>query len=266
VGELQTIFGSDDPANHYALRRRRLRVVRHRRGTALLLGAANSDNYYHWLLESVPRWRMAQLAGYRDFDFVLLHSQPRAFQDEVLDVLGVPEAKRLRCSKNFVHQFDRLIVPAMPSPPWQTRAWACDWLRSLFPKERSGPEKIYLSRSSQQRRRLVNEAELAARLKGLGFVAVQPERLSVAEQAAWFSAARCVVAPHGAGLTNLVFAPPDAPVLELFHPHYHNPCYQNLAAACGQSYASLDGQVVSQTEGKLMEYTLDVDAVLRAIV
>ena len=264
VGEMQTIFGSD-PANHYALQRRRLRLARHRRGTALLLGAANSDNYYHWSLESLPRWRMAQLAGHQEYDFVLLHSQPRAFQDEMLDRLGVPEAKRLRCSKNFAHRFDRLILPAMPSPPWQAKAWVCDWLRSLFPPGRSGPEKIYLSRSGQQRRRLLNEAELAIRLKDLGFVTIQPERISVAEQAALFSAARCVVAPHGAGLTNMVFAPPGARLLELFHPQHRNTCYQNLAAACRQHYASMDGQEIHSAGSKLLEYRIDVDAVLRAL-
>ncbi|MGH7978841.1 MAG: hypothetical protein ACREE6_05655, partial [Limisphaerales bacterium] len=52
VGGVQSLFGCLDPQNHYLLRRRRFRMLRRRPGTALLLGAANSDNYYHWLVDS----------------------------------------------------------------------------------------------------------------------------------------------------------------------------------------------------------------------
>src|SRR5580658_7286245 len=37
IGGIQTVFGSDNLEGHYALRRRRLRLPRKRRGTALLL-------------------------------------------------------------------------------------------------------------------------------------------------------------------------------------------------------------------------------------
>jgi len=265
IGGLQTIFGCADPAAHYALHRRRLRLPWRRHGTALLLGAANSDNYYHWLFDSLPRWKILQAAGWRDYDFVLLHSQPRPFQEETLDWLGVPAAKRLRCSKNFVHQFDRLAVPAMPFPLEEVPPWVCAWLRSLVPAPKSGPEKIYLSRHGVGARQLVNEAELAAALAARGFVSVQPGTLSVAEQARRLGAARCVVAPHGAALSNLVFAPPGALLLELFHPRHKNRCYVNLAAACGHRYASLDAQAVSTAGPGQLACAVDVAAVLRTL-
>jgi len=265
AGGLQTVFGCAEPQNHYALHRWRFRIPKYRPGTALLLGAANSDNYYHWLLDSLPRWKMLQAAGCLDYDYVLLHSLPRQFQEEALDRLGVPPAKRLRCSKNYVHQFERLVVPAMPFPQWQAEPWCCAWVRSLFPEKNSGPEKIYLSRHGAPRRRPVNEPELEARLAELGFVSIQPERLTVAGQAKLFSAARCIVAPHSAGLANLVFAPPGATLLELFHPQYQNSCYQQLAAACGQGYASRNGYVVGGTDDRLPEYGIDVAAVIRAV-
>jgi capsular polysaccharide biosynthesis protein len=265
IGGIQTVFGCDNLNGHYALNRRRFRLPKYRRGTALLLGAANSDNYYHWLLDSLPRWKMLQAAGWRDYDFVLLHSQPRRFQEETLDWLGVPAAKRLRCSKNFIHQFERLVVPAMPFPLEEVSAWACAWLRALVPQKSSGPEKLFLSRRGVGGRQLANEAELQAALEARGFVPVQPEKLSVAEQAQLLGSARCVVAPHGAALTNLVFAPPGALLLELFHPQHKNRCYVNLAAACGHRYVSLDGCAIQHADTKRLEYAVDVSAVLRTI-
>ena len=210
IGGIQSVFGSDPLSGHYALARRRFRLPKYRRGTALLLGAANSDNYYHWLFDSLPRWKMLQAAGWSEYDFVLLQRNPCRFQEETLDWLEVPATRRLHCSKNFVHQFDRLVVPAMPFAPRTVPAWAVPWLRSLVPHTNSGPERVYLSRRGAGGRQLVNEVELLAALEPRGFVAIQPEHLSMAEQARCMGSAHCIVAPHGAALANSVFAPPGA--------------------------------------------------------
>ena len=116
VGGLQRLLGSVAPLDHYTYRRRRFRIPKYWSGTALLLGNAIGENYYHWMLESFPRWKIFEAAGCSDFDYVLLHDQAGRFDDECLDRLGVPQAKRLRCSKNFVHQFERLLVTVLPFP------------------------------------------------------------------------------------------------------------------------------------------------------
>ncbi len=268
VGGLQSLFGCAEARSHYLLHRRRLRMPKYRQGTALLLGSASSDNYYHWLLDSLPRWKMLQAAKWLDYDFVLLDRRPSRFQDEILDRLKVPPEKRLRCSKNFVHQFERLVVPAMPAPLWQVAPWACEWVRSLFPEGNSGPEKIYLSRHGTKRRRLVNETELETQLAALGFACVQPELLSVAEQAKLVGAARYVVAPHGAGLANLVFAPRGAKVIELLHPENQTPCYKHLALARGLHYTSLVGaraRGLAAHNRRDAEFTIEIADVLRLL-
>lgn len=264
VGGLQSIFADPEAVNHYALRRRRWRLPRHRRGTALLLGVSNGDNYYHWMLDALPRWHLAQAAGLGDYDFVLLPAKPARFQEETLDRLKVPARRRLRCSKNMVHQFERLVVPAMPFPVEEVTPWACAWVRSLFPEPGTGPEKLYLARGAG-RRRLVNEAELEQALAARGFVIVQAGQMTVAEQAQLLGNARIVVAPHGAVLTNLLFAPTGARLLELFHPLHKNRCYVNLAAACGHHYASLDGTVTNQPGAENLEYRVEVDEVLALV-
>jgi hypothetical protein len=265
IGGLQAVFGCSNPDGHYVLKRRRFRLPKYRHGTALLLGASNSDNYYHWLLDSLPRWKLLQAAGWRDYDFVLLHSLPCPFQDQTLDWLEVPASKRLRCSKNFVHQFERLVVPSMPFPTEEVSGWVCEWLRSLVPAGTSGPEKLFLSRRGVSGRQLANEAELQAALTARGFVPVQLETLSVVEQARLLGSARCVVAPHGAALTNVVFAPPGTLLVELFHPQHKNRCYANLAAACGHRYASLDGRAIPHDDTKRLENTVDVSTVMKLI-
>ena len=51
-----------------------------------------------------------------------------------------------------------------------------------------------------------------------------------------------MIAPHGAALTHLPLCPPDARVLELFHPLYGTAAYALLAAAVGIDYAALVGR------------------------
>jgi len=261
VGGLQSLFSCPDPDNHYLLKRRRVRLSKYRRGTALLLGAANSDNYYHWMVDSVPRWKMFEAANRLNYDFVLLHPKPSRFQEEVLDRLNVPKTKRLRCGKYFVHQFERLVVPA--KPPHGADKWVCSYLRSLFPEKSNGPVKLYLRRGAG-RRRLVNETNIEAALAEMGFVSIEPGRLTVSEQAKSLGLARCIVAPHGAALTNLIFAPAGARVLELTHPGHKNECFPLIAATCGHQYAGIEGRLANGTNDS-QDYIVDVPAVLQAL-
>jgi hypothetical protein len=265
IGDIQSVFGVENLEAHHSLRRRRFRLPKYREGTALLLGAANSDNYYHWLVDSLPRWKMLQAAGWREYDHVLLHSRPCEFQDETLDWLGVPPERRLRCSKQWVHQFERLVVPAMPFARKTVPTWVAPWLRSLRPAPAGGPEKVYLSRRGVPGRKVANEPELLAALEPLGFTVVEPEKLSVAEQARCLGAARWIVGPHGGALANMVFAPPGACVLEFFHPQHKNRCYENLAAASGHRYANLDGEATEHSREGRLEYRIGVTAVLAGL-
>jgi hypothetical protein len=50
------------------------------------------------------------------------------------------------------------------------------------------------------------------------------------ETVALFSRAQIVVAPHGAGLTNMLFSPPDTRVIEIMPTKNPNLCYYHLAA------------------------------------
>jgi capsular polysaccharide biosynthesis protein len=269
IGGIQCLYDCVEPQKHFLLHRSRCRIPKFRRGTALLLGQGVGGGYYHWLVDSLPRWRILQAAGYVNYDYVLLPDRLLPFEEEMLHALKIPRAKWLQCSKNFVHQFERLVVPVMPAPIWKVPAWVCAWLRSLFPVQNGGPEKIYISRRNTSRRRLVNEIELEAKLQAAGFVSLQAERFSVVEQARLFSSARCVVSCHGAGLTNMVFAPPNSLLVELLHPDIViRPAFQYLAPSAGLRYAAVMGlrtqESVPRREEEA-EFKIDPSAVFRAI-
>ncbi len=64
----------------------------------------------------------------------------------------------------------------------------------------------------------------------------------MSDQALLFQQAGMVVAPHGAGLANMVFAPPGLRVIELLPDGVMNWCYRHLAAACGHDYDCVIGR------------------------
>lgn len=66
--------------------------------------------------------------------------------------------------------------------------------------------RIYVSRSRAESRRICNEQQLSQRLCSQGFREVFLEDLSFSEQVRLFASASHVVAVHGSGLTNVLFA------------------------------------------------------------
>ena len=74
--------------------------------------------------------------------------------------------------------------------------------------------------------------------------------MSVAEQIDAFSRARVIVAPHGAALANLVFAPPGATLVELSsRAILHMDEMRVLAAAAGLQVRSLVSDDMEAPEG-----------------
>ena len=113
---------------------------------------------------------------------------------------------------------------------------------SVPPPRRRLPRRIYIDRRGSALRPLRNEAELIAALARLGFVAVDPESMSLMDQVRLFRAADVIVAPHGAALTNLGFCRPGTQVLELLMDAYCNWCFRNLAGLMQLRYDCVLGR------------------------
>ena len=90
-------------------------------------------------------------------------------------------------------------------------------------------KRVYISRNNSPRRIITNEKELEDLLHKYNFEKYYLEDLSVEDQISLFHSAECVVAPHGAGLVNLVYSNSDTTVLEIFPQYYHDNSFYLLA-------------------------------------
>ena len=127
---------------------------------------------------------------------------------------------------------------------------------------RQAPEaRIYVARTDTPQRPMRSEERLIERLARRGFRIVVPSKLGFAEQAALFGHARLVVGPHGAGLTNLIFAPAGALVYELVPQAYDNPCFRVLADNCGLLHWADTFPSEGDAPPLVRPWDVDVDAV-----
>jgi capsular polysaccharide biosynthesis protein len=114
-----------------------------------------------------------------------------------------------------------------------------------------------ISRRHAPGRRVANEEEMMRLLSRLGFVAHVLEELSFTEQVRLFASAKIVVAPHGAGLANMVFSD-GLSVVELFS-SYFNASFLTLAASLGFRYGCLECKPVRTIHPKRDDMMVDLD-------
>ncbi len=135
-------------------------------------------------------------------------------------------------------------------------------LRQARPGQGTRPAKLYISRSEASNRKLSNERELQAALERLGFTTLLLEHLDVAEQINAFAAATIIVAPHGAGLTNLLFCNEGTSILEL-RPDYHdNDGYARLSETLALDYHLVRGR---STNGDGWSWAVEVEKILEFV-
>ncbi|TAF55266.1 MAG: glycosyltransferase family 61 protein [Oscillatoriales cyanobacterium] len=116
-------------------------------------------------------------------------------------------------------------------------------LRKSGVQPRHNAERIYISRRRSSQRPLQNEVAVEAMLQELGFQIVFMEDESLEHQIAIVRGAKVVVAPHGAGLINVLFAPAGMVVIELVPESYPHPAFCKLAHFCGHLYYPLFGEM-----------------------
>ena len=176
------------------------------------------QNYSHWLFRNMLKLSTLDRAGLLYTYPWLINSDLQKYQVEYLELLGQPPDRLIKVERNQVVACRRVLVPALHISE-RAVTLGVQWIRERFAHLLAEPgraaRRLFISRRDSERRSLFNEDEVFAALEPLGFERVLAGHMSVVEQIAAFSGARCIVAPHGAALTNMIFAPPGAAIVEL---------------------------------------------------
>lgn len=198
-----------------------------------------SREYFHWMTDALPRLFTVRekienavllLPGtYQKIDYVLPSLKPFLIKD----VKFIRET--FRC--------ENLKVPTHTAPTGNYNEAVIKGLSSFltnFYQNADGDgtnDKIYISRSKTEKRKIVNEDECLAILEEYGFKTVYFEHHTLEQQINIASNARYLISNHGAGLTNMLFMKTGGSVFELRQKgDAHSNCYFALASALNLKY------------------------------
>lgn len=213
-------------------------------------GARN--NYFHWLLELVPKLSMVmanRLSGCSEYKYIV-NGLKSNYQVRSLRSLDIASEDIIWSTPGDRVTAETLIVPSHCHdfeviPEWSVRYLETTASQRLILQDSpliKSSSKLFVYRSTKVRRRIVNLEDTISLLVQLGYCPVDPGNLSIEEQATIFQGAECIIAEHGAALANLVFCQKCTRLLEIFSPYWTPSCYRTLAYYKGISYMSFIGE------------------------
>lgn len=207
----------------------------------------NSDNYYHFLYDSLPYLilYLELKKEISDLQLLVNYSNPGRntfyrFFLEFLDLLEIDSTQLLLAntytiyetiyiSSSLTHGIDSNIEP---------RKEVYDFFKNLVNKVKGKfnletPEKFYISRRTwinnddtnigtnyTQRRILINEDQLVEALKQHGIKEVFLENLTTIEKILYFSNAKLIVGAIGGGIANVLFSSVNTKVVCIVSPTF----------------------------------------------
>jgi capsular polysaccharide biosynthesis protein len=218
----------------------------HLEGPVVLLTSAEPGNFGSFMYRDLIK--LVNLIRVPENWRFLIHIPQKAYE-QFLELAGVPIERVIRHDFRTIYTIDQAIIPGLRNPlalaDPQTRSFY-DGLRAKCDTGERG-RRLYISRLSVSGARpwgrvMLNEAELIARLRLLGFDIIEPQYLTAAEQIATFASADLVVGPSGSGMFNAIFCRPGTKLIDIeSEPHWVLP-HSCLFSSAGLQYGIFEGR------------------------
>lgn len=265
------------------------RAIRMERAVSLI--GQCSGNYAHWLTETLPKLPVLDTCA--DFDewpllvddglhsniyesLVTTNRKKREIikikrgQALILDRVGVvsspgyeryaPHDVYSRDAPIYVNRFSRAGLRLL-------RDAVSEQIPSVI---LSTEKRVYLARSKESAniRSIVNAAEIDEVIRHYGIRSLSPESMTFKEQVDACFNAELIVAPVGASLANMIFAPPGCNIV-ILSPYYPGASffyYSNLAGVLGHKLHYVLGKQITEHRHPIhRDYQVDPAAVADAI-
>ncbi|MEJ8756746.1 glycosyltransferase family 61 protein [Pontibacter sp. H259] len=263
---VESVFDVSRLAKSTAYKTPALMLPKYKKGlyTSVLHLPWAASNNYHWFFDCLPRLYFLLQEVEKPITIIMRADLP-AYQYETLQFIlqGYANVKVVYIGKREKWRVEQFILPSFlsNSQSGYLPNVVLDWLREQIwqgytVKPTTPKRRIYISRSKAKTRRVLNEQELLPLLSKYNFDIIRAEELTYQEQVQLFYPSEAVIGPHGAGLTNILFAE-NCKVLE-FHPaNLIKTHYFLLCKGLDFAYESIIG---SEGDG-LENYTVNVHEV-----
>ena len=219
----------------------------------LTQGASGHHNYAHWLLDIVPKIKLiSNLHSLNKIDYFYF-TRLNSFQRQTLKLLGVESNKFIDSNHKRYLMADKLIAISHPYyfnksffiSQSKIPTWIIRYLRKEFLKkvnnQKKKIKKIYIDRSDSKNThcKLINNEEIKKFLIKNNYKCIKLSELTFAEQVSVFKNCDNIIAPHGAGLTNIAFCAKDTKIVEIIPKNNSNKLFKRISRINNLNYKSI---------------------------
>lgn len=240
-------------------------------GIAVAHNQWSAENYYHWLIDTLPRLLILRN---QYPDYLLLLPQPlppKQLPDYIkssASVFGFTKyypltTKQILKAKHVV--LAELTAESLFQNPDLVTQVREELISALCPEHIVPTRRIYASRATQSVRRLVNEKEMEEVLTAHGFETVFFEQLSFLEQIQLMRETSVFMGTHGASMTNLMFLPHKARVIELLNRDNGDLCYFRLASCFSLPYFCVPCESTDESLFNQSDLVVDIEELRHVI-
>ncbi len=205
--------------------------------TSIISNWGNGRNYFHWVTDCLTRLLIWEQLPERPR--ILIPSIQSPFIRETLELLGIQDVCEIREEGCLAPERFYFCAPLAMTGVWNPLGY--DWLRQRFARHFLPPSSgnpLFFTRRSKTR--IPDQlARIEETFTSAGFDVVDCGKMTVRAQIEAASAAPAIAGIHGAAMTNLLWARPGTPVLEIFQPSYLNACYEQIGFQGRLRYTSL---------------------------
>lgn len=234
---LEAVYGPHSWADP-VWKRKKKQPVRELSGdvTSIVSRWNEGQNFYHWFMDGLTR--LVHLEKFPPNCRVLVPRGLPEFAKRSLELLGLSDRIVETGDEDLRIERYWFAGPTMLSGCPDSSG--IHWLRSQFLRELqpTAGRLLYLERNAPTRN-LINAGGVKRCFERQGWEVLDPGELDLDDQIRIFSEARAVVGVHGAALTNLLWVPPNAQVLEFMPSRRRNGCYCGISLIAGHSHQAL---------------------------
>ena len=238
-------------------------------GNVFLVSGRCTRNYFHWLIEYMPKllWlKRSQLEDFSALDIAVDSLMPAQHYQALkffLAKMGITNNVIRINPDKIIYQINRALICSNPTfIPDSIEEFSyleCSALnletlsefRNVFLDGLSNlhEKRIYIARSNNVNRKLVNESEVIGVFLRYKFQIIYPENLTFVEQMNTFNSAKFVVGPAGAAFTNLIFCQKNTIVINfLAEENKESSIFSNLCALSESEYFLATGKLLKTRE------------------
>jgi hypothetical protein len=239
-------------------------------GTCAVIFNPHLRNYYHWMVECMLSLDMVA-RNLPDGTKIILPGEVGLYRANgatgfdhrrIIDLLGFGHIPVIELDAEVCHLEEAVWIEnyMIHDIPADAVCKFRDRVRRRLGRNLPRSRRVYILRANA--RGIANDDEVRAFCEENGFIAYRLEHTDDEEQIRIFQEAEFVIAPHGAGLSNLMFCEPGTKVIELCPDILFGPFFWQISEKLGLFYGLLPCRTSDGTfQGKM---TVEVEQ-LRAL-